>query len=170
VSHPHNYAGSSSAGGSATSAVKLDTNTAGGATQPVYFSGGKPVACTYTLGKSVPADAVFTDTKYTLPAATSSALGGVKIGNNISNSNGTISLSKSNVTTALGYTPPKTDTTYSAATESSAGLMSANDKKKLKGIDEGANNYTLPAATDTILGGVKVSFDSSTGTLTISTE
>ena len=59
--HTHNYAGSSSSGGSATSAVKLDSS-AGSATQPVYFSGGKPVATTYTLGKSVPADAVFTDT------------------------------------------------------------------------------------------------------------
>ncbi len=61
-SHTHNYAGSGSAGGSANSAVKLDTTTAGSATQPVYFSGGKPVACTYTLAKSVPADAKFTDT------------------------------------------------------------------------------------------------------------
>ena len=60
--HTHHYAGSSSAGGSATSAVKLDTSTAGSATQPVYFTGGKPVACTYTLGKSVPSNAVFTDT------------------------------------------------------------------------------------------------------------
>lgn len=61
-SHTHNYAGSGSAGGSANSAVKLDTATAGSATQPVYFSGGKPVACSYTLGKSVPSNAVFTDT------------------------------------------------------------------------------------------------------------
>lgn len=60
-SHTHSYAGSSYAGGSATSAVKLDSS-AGSATQPVYFSSGKPVACTYTLGKSVPSDAVFTDT------------------------------------------------------------------------------------------------------------
>lgn len=60
--HTHNYAGSGSAGGSANSAVKLDTATAGSATQPAYFSGGKPVACTYTLAKSVPADAKFTDT------------------------------------------------------------------------------------------------------------
>lgn len=44
--HTHNYAGSSSAGGSATSAVKLDTSSAGSGTQPVYFSGGKPVAAT----------------------------------------------------------------------------------------------------------------------------
>lgn len=62
VNHTHNYAGSSSAGGSANSAVKLDTATAGSSTQPVYFTGGKPVACTYTLSKSVPADAKFTDT------------------------------------------------------------------------------------------------------------
>ena len=61
-SHTHSYAGSSSAGGSANSAVKLDTATAGSATQPVYFSGGKPVACTYTIGASVPAGAKFTDT------------------------------------------------------------------------------------------------------------
>ena len=42
---------------------------------------------------------------YVLPAATSSTLGGVKIGSNITVSSGTISLSKSNVTNALGYTP-----------------------------------------------------------------
>lgn len=60
--HTHPYAGSSSAGGSANSAVKLDTTTAGSATQPVYFKDGKPTACTYTLGKSVPSDAKFTDT------------------------------------------------------------------------------------------------------------
>lgn len=46
---------------SADSAKKLTTN-AGSATQPVYFSNGVPVATTYTLGKSVPANAVFTDT------------------------------------------------------------------------------------------------------------
>lgn len=61
--HTHNYAGSSSSGGSATTALALTTN-AGSSTQPVYFSGGKPVACTYTLGKSVPSNAVFTDTTY----------------------------------------------------------------------------------------------------------
>ena len=44
--HTHSYAGSSSVGGSATSAVKLDTSTAGDANTPVYFTGGKPVACT----------------------------------------------------------------------------------------------------------------------------
>ena len=40
-----------------------------------------------------------------LPAATSSALGAVKIGSNITVSSGTISLTKANVAAALGYTP-----------------------------------------------------------------
>ena len=62
IDHTHKYAGSSAAGGSALSSEKLDTAAAGSATQPVYFADGKPVATTYTLGKSVPADAVFTDT------------------------------------------------------------------------------------------------------------
>ena len=75
-SHTHNYAGSGSAGGSANSAVKLDTATAGSATKPVYISGGKPVACTYSLGKDVPANAVFTDHTYSkMTAATASAAG-----------------------------------------------------------------------------------------------
>ena len=75
-SHTHNYAGSGSAGGSANSAVKLDTATAGSATKPVYISGGKPVACTHSLGKDVPANAVFTDHTYAkMTAATASAAG-----------------------------------------------------------------------------------------------
>lgn len=84
-SHTHSYAGSSSAGGAATSANKLNTN-AGSATQPIYFANGIPVKTIYTLGASVPAGAKFTDT------------------------------------------------TYSVATTSANGLMSASDKSKLDGM------------------------------------
>ena len=94
--------------------------------------------------------------KYTLPTASSSTLGGVKTGDNITNNNGAISVTKENVVNALGYTPPTKDTTYGNATTSAAGLMSASDKVKLDGVAEGANNYTLPAATSSSLGGVKV--------------
>ena len=63
--------------------------------------------------------------KYTLPTATSSVLGGVKTGANITNSSGTISLTKANVTNALGYTPPTTDTNtwtaFKGASTSAAG-------------------------------------------------
>lgn len=70
------YAGSSTQGGAATSANKLNTD-AGSATNPIYFSGGVPTALSYTIEKSVPSNAVFTDTKVTAvgnhytPSATS---------------------------------------------------------------------------------------------------
>lgn len=46
-------------------------------------------------------------------------------------------------------------TVYTDATQSASGLMSAADKKKLDGIAEQANKYTLPAATKSKTGGVK---------------
>lgn len=46
------------------------------------------------------------------------------------------------------------DTTYGVATQTANGLQSAADKKKLDGVAENANNYSLPAA-GTNLGGVK---------------
>lgn len=204
ASHTHNYAGSSSAGGVATSAAKLSNTAAiGSATKPVYFNAsGVPVAGTYTLGEAcsksltnvtakgalgwtntigttLPTlntlafwNGAYTDTKSNLTycnkgafgdivteskgtyikdlsvsgktitytkgddttgtittqdtnttysAATSSALGLVKIGSNITNSSGTISLTKANVTSALGYTPPTTNTTYSTFVKSGSG-------------------------------------------------
>ena len=68
------YAGSSTAGGSAISAAKLDTTTAGSTNQPVYFKDGKPEVITYTISKSVPSDAKFTDTTYTEATTTSAGL------------------------------------------------------------------------------------------------
>ena len=78
----------------------------------------------HTVNSDVPANAKFTDTVYTLPDATTSAKGGVKVGSNLTISSGTLSLTKDNVTAALGYTPPTTNTTYNtmgAATASAAG-------------------------------------------------
>ena len=136
----------------ATRATKLAATAKGSATQPVYInSDGVPTATTYTLGKSVPSTAVFTDTtysaattsasglmsatdkaklngiaeganNYTLPNATGTTKGGVTIGSNITVSSGTISLTKANVTNALGYTPPTTNTTYGTGSTSSSGL------------------------------------------------
>ena len=66
---------------------------------------------------------------YTLPAATASALGGVKVGANLVVANdGTISGD------------------YSAASTSAAGLMSASDKSKLDGIEAGATAITVDSA------------------------
>lgn len=119
---------------------------------------------------------------YTLPAATSSTLGGVKIGSNITVSSGTISLSKTNVTTALGYTPPTTDTKYTLpnATSSTLGgvkigsnitvsygtisLTKANVTSALGYTPPTTDTkYTLPTGNASTLGGVKLS-DSTSST------
>lgn len=42
--------------------ITASGSTVGSATQPVYLNGGAITKCTYTLNKSVPANAVFTDT------------------------------------------------------------------------------------------------------------
>lgn len=79
--------------------------------QTVYNAGG---IVAYVQGQA-----------YTLPTAASNVLGGIKIGTNLSiDGNGVLSA---------------TDTTYSDATTSASGLMSASDKTKLNGIASGAN-------------------------------
>jgi hypothetical protein len=70
----------------------------------------------------VPANAKFTDTITTINGKTGA-------------------ITKADIV-ALGI--PAQDTTYSNATTSAAGLMSAADKTKLDGIETGANNYTHP--------------------------
>ena len=59
--------------------------------------------------------------------------------------------------TALGI--PESDTTYSAATTSAEGLMSAADKTKLDGVTAGANKYTHPRYTARASGLYKVTVD-----------
>lgn len=62
---------------------------------------------TYSAGNNISISGTTINCTYTLPTASSSVLGGVKVGSNITVSSGTISLSSGNVTSALGYTPAK---------------------------------------------------------------
>lgn len=119
---------------------------------------------------------------YTLPAATSSTLGGVKIGSNITVNSGTISISKTNVTNALGYTPPTTDTKYTLPTASAwtlggvkigsnitensgtISLTKANVTSALGYTPPTTDTkYTLPTGNASTAGGVKLS-DSTSST------
>ena len=85
-----------------------------------------------------------TDTVYTHPSYTAKSSGLYKV---TVDSTGHVSaataVAKSDIT-ALGI--PAQDTTYSAATTSAAGLMSAADKTKLDGIATGANKITVDSA------------------------
>lgn len=75
---------------------------------------------------------------YSLPTASTTVKGGVKIGTGLAMNGDSINASIANATTTAG------------------GLMSADDKIKLNGIATGANNftYTLPTASTSTKGGV----------------
>lgn len=88
----------------------------------------------YTVKANVPSGAKFTDTTYSA-------------GSNITQNGTVFSLTKANVTDALGYTPPEQDTTYSVATTSANGLMSSTDKTKLNRI---SSSYDATTETLTI--------------------
>ena len=106
---------------------------------------------------------------YTLPTATSSVLGGVKTGSNITNSSGTISLTKANVTSALGYTPPTTNTTYSTGTASTSGitkLYTATGTNTDGTMTQSAINTALSGKLDTTGTAAKATADASGNTIT----
>lgn len=128
----------------------------------------------YTIAKSIPSSAVFTDTHYNAnlkvgASATATANAASSNGNTYINlvENSTIRdshlIKGGGATTVTSdasgiITITSTNTTYSAATTSAAGLMSASDKSKLNGITESADSVSFTAS---LTSGTKV------GTITI---
>ena len=133
------------------------TSSAGSATQPIYFSNGKPVACSYTLAKSVPSNAVFTDTTYSVATATTDGLMsaamfkaqmvksvGIKQGEEMVKPDGTITITdhsvyitqdKSNINGVYGTAGVDGGgVKIPNATKDYDGSMSYTDKRKLDGI------------------------------------
>ena len=156
-----------------STADKATADAIGQTISTTYIKGltvsGKVI--TYTKGDGSTGTITTQDTNTTYGAATSSVLGLVKTGSNITNTSGTISLTKANVIAALGYTPPTTNTTYGAATTSTLGLVKtganitntsgtisltkANVTAAL-GYTPPTTNTTYSAATNTTLGLVKI--------------
>ena len=141
----------------------------GSATQPIYWNGSAWTNTTYTLGKSVPADAKFTDTVYTLPTA-SSTLGGVKTTSTVSattgltacpiidgvvyykDTNNTYTLAGLVGSTAIGTAtnPIYWDGTKFVKTTHTLGASVPADAKFTDTV------YTLPTASSSVLGGIKL--------------
>ena len=95
--------------------------------------------------------------KYTHPRYTARASGLYKVTvDGTGHVSAATAVTKSDIT-ALGI--PESDTTYSAATTSAEGLMSAADKTKLDGVTAGANKYTHPRYTARASGLYKVTVD-----------
>ena len=144
-----------------TGATKVSVSGSGNAVTTASYDASTR---TITLTKGA------TYNNYSLPVATSSALGGVKSGTDITvDSSGNVSVSNdshshSNSTiTSVDASKVSSGTLAAArlpaATTSAQGAMSAADKVKLDGIETGANKYTLPVATLSALGGVKSGTD-----------
>lgn len=93
--------------------------------------------------------------KYVLPAATASALGGVKIGSNITLANGgTISITKANVTSALGVDPTTKYVTLDTAQTITGQKTFSKDvifNNTLTGIHNAGGNLIFGAGTEKIV-------------------
>ena len=106
-----------------------------------------PAATTTTLGGIIVGDRLSIDSTgklvatytYTLPKASSTVLGGVKTGSNITNTDGTISLTKTNVTSALGVDP--TTTYVKKAGDTMTGILNIKNS-------EGAQLELFSTASD----------------------
>ena len=96
---------------------------------------------------------------YSHPSFTQRAAGLYKVTvNNQGHVTNAVAVTKEDIT-ALGIPGQDTNTTYNAATTSTAGLMSAADKTKLNGIATNANKYTHPSYTQKSTGIYKFSVD-----------
>lgn len=126
----------------------------GSATNPVYFSNGVPVATTYSLQKSVPSDAVFTDTKvtsaddhYTPSTDNNSAL-------SVDASGGTAA-SWGNTSLVTGVNLQRDSKGH--VTEMTVDSVKMPSYSAGTGLSLKNNIFSLNAATPTTLGGVRMS-------------
>lgn len=109
-------------------------------------------------------------TSYTPTTATTTAKGVVQVGSNITVSSGTISLTKSNVTSALGYTPPSTVPSELPNPETLTIQVNGTDLTSYSGAYsdtvnlKAGSNVTLSASTDTSTGANTITINSSYST------
>ncbi len=149
------YAGASTKGGAATSANKLNIGSSdiGSETKPVYFSylTGKPVACTYSLNASVPANAVFTDINVKQSPSTADESREVLFAGNTGNTDTTGTVGKSNKLYFNPSTGALTATSFSGSVNAS-NLTGTIDVGKLPTTSVVAGSYG-PAAGGTLAHG-----------------
>jgi hypothetical protein len=108
----------------------------------------------------------WTDTTY---SNATTSVSGLMASSDKSKLDGIAANAQVNVDTNLSYTTAATtgtvnsstgtNATIPAATTTLAGLLTGVDKTKLDGIASGANNYSLPLATSTVVGGVELFSD-----------
>lgn len=142
--------------------IKLSSSTQGGTPNEITTTSGRTYAVQVNSREQAVVNVPWTDTTYSLPTASATTLGGVKVGNGLSISNGVLSTGNyvSNVEVGSpstdwqsAYVPmtvsyrdgSTTDRNISlpmasgGGTNGSAGLMSGTDKKKLDSLSATPN-------------------------------
>jgi hypothetical protein len=139
-----------------------------------------------TVETAVPAGAVFTDTTYSALSEFTNDTGYITdytvTEADVTTHQAALSLTESQISDLGSYEPAdatilkdadigSTVQGYDANTVIDASYVHTDnnyttaEKTKLAGIDDNANNYSLPNATSTVVGGVKMRYDSGTDTL-----
>ena len=185
---------------------KVDKGAKGSTIKPIYFDNNGAQEIAHTIEKSVPSDAKFTDTTYTLIKDGSN----IKLVDNSGKVISTVTDNDTNTDTNTTYTLDKdgsniklvdnsgkvistiVDSDTQVTVDSALSTTSTNpvqnkiinsalankvdkvsgkglstndytteEKNKLAGIAAGANAYTLPTATASDLGGVKIGYSQS---------
>ena len=142
---------------SKVSTLESEVNTLKNTTTPITKGGtgattAKGAEYNILKGMSESTEAITDDTAVVFKQTSPSATNGVTIWKKAS--------------LLWNYIKAKADALYAkeshahdAATTSADGFMSSSDKSKLDGIADGANKYTLPTATSSKLGGVKIGYE-----------
>lgn len=154
--------------GTAAIANKLGSSNVGSATQPIYLSAGTATACTYTLGKSVPSDAVFTDKNVSI----SSVDGGHDFYLTLSNTLNPSNPSYIYTNNGLKYYPTNGTTTnngYAALYlgNSTPSGTAGNQTGQIVLYSDGAGAATLKAATTNTTPATPCYLPTTGGTLTV---
>jgi hypothetical protein len=127
----------------------------GGAGGVTAVTGTLPIVSTGGTTPAISIDAATTSASGSMSAADKTKLDGIAAGAQV---NVATNLTQGTRTTTAVPVNSSTGTaaTLDIATDLLAGVMSSADKAKLDGIAANANNYSLPKATSTTLGGVEL--------------
>lgn len=172
--HTHNYAGSTSAGGAANSALTATKATQDSAGQPINSTYIKEISIsgtTITITKGDGATSTLTtqdtNTVYSLPVASSTVRGGVKVGYSANGKNYPVQLTDEKMYVNVPWTD--TNTTYSVMAGSTAsaagttGLVPAPAAGAQTKYLRGDGTWQTPPDTNTTYANMKAATTSAAG-------
>jgi hypothetical protein len=143
AANPTVIASDTAVNGTATTFMRSDAAPAVQKADATHYGLVKPDNTTITVNGS--GLLVASGTSYTLPTATTSVLGGVKVDGT------TITIASGVISSASGYTLPTASTSVLGGVKVDGTTITI-----ASGVISSASGYTLPTASTSVIGGVKV--------------